>query len=285
MKCVTPVQVKHGKSFILVPCGRCPPCKHRRVNEWVFRMKKEEERSSSSHFITLTYDTDHVPISPNGYMTLRKKDFQDFMKRLRKAVSVDYPEARIKYYAVGEYGTQNKRPHYHAIIFNVPDTQYFPDAWSLGGVMIGGVHVGQVTSDSIAYTMKYIDKAGFEKRHSRDDREKEQPLMSKGLGDNYLTDEVRKYHLSDITGHMCLTTTGGGRISMPRYYRTRIYDEQQRSMQVDYIQRIEGENEKQKYLDFKRQFADRPYYDYLHHLESIRKEAFRKLKNDKTRKL
>jgi len=90
-----------------VPCGRCPPCKLRRVNGWVFRMLEEEKVSSSSHFVTLTYDTSTVPISDNGFMTLRKRDFQLFMKRLRKLCL----DAKLKDYAVGEYGTNYKRPH------------------------------------------------------------------------------------------------------------------------------------------------------------------------------
>ncbi|AXB22553.1 replication initiation protein [Lynx canadensis associated microvirus CLP 9413] len=47
--------------------------------------------------------------------TLAKRDFQLFMKRLRKA----FPDQKIRYFAAGEYGSETFRPHYHAILFGL----------------------------------------------------------------------------------------------------------------------------------------------------------------------
>lgn len=103
MKCDDPHIVTTSRGDrVPVPCGRCPPCKQRRVNEWVFRLMQEDKNSVSAHFVTLTYDTRFVPISENGFMTLKKSDFQDFMKRLRFNTGIQ----GIKYYAVGEYGSK-----------------------------------------------------------------------------------------------------------------------------------------------------------------------------------
>lgn len=228
MPCDSPIYVlpKGKPDKVPVPCGKCPPCKLRRVNSWVFRLMQEEKRSTSSHFVTLTYDTRHVPISRNGFKTLDKGDLQKFFKRLRKLV----PHLRVKYYAVGEYGSRSARPHYHAIIFNVPSTQMYVDAWTLNGSQIGTVHIGQVTSDSIAYTMKYIDKSNFVKRHNRDDRVAEFPLMSKGLGDNYLTDAIEKYYKADLS-RMFITKDSGHKIALPRYYRLKIFDKREMLIQ------------------------------------------------------
>ena len=57
---------------------------------------KEGERSNSALFITLTYDTQFVPITENGYMTLKKSDLQKFFKRLRKLSN-----ERLKYNSIG----------------------------------------------------------------------------------------------------------------------------------------------------------------------------------------
>jgi len=253
MKCDTPYYVlpKAGIEKVPVPCGKCPPCKKRRVDGWVFRMLQEGLRSENSHFVTLTYDTRHVPISDNGFMTLSKRDFQLFMKRLRKL-----SPCKLKYYAVGEYGTHNKRPHYHAIIFNCPDASMYHEAWGLGQI-----HVGNVTGDSIAYTMKYIDKSRYKPGHGRDDRQPEFPLMSKRLGDNYLTDEMVRYHKSDIT-RLYATHVGGSRIALPRYYKNKIYTEAEQKAQVKFIQQV-GEKE---LAEYQRQFklADYPP-DYSFH--------------------
>lgn len=239
MVCDTPfyVQPKAGVEKVPVPCGRCPPCKLRRVNSWVFRLLEEDKVSSSAYFVTLTYDTTHVPISENGFMTLSKRDFQLFMKRLRKLCDVP-----LKYYAVGEYGTNNHRPHYHAIIFNVPDPEIFSVAWTAGQIF-----VGSVSGDSIAYTMKYIDKQKGKRLHARDDRAPEFPLMSKGLGASYLSDPVIKYHKADLT-RLYVTREGGHKVALPRYYREKIYSSAEKENQVAIIQEIV---EKQEVADRK----------------------------------
>jgi len=240
MPCDTPffATSKRGES-VPVPCGKCAPCKKRRVESWVFRLRQQQKVSVHAHFVTLTYGTHCVPISVNGFLTLRKADFQNFMKRLRKLTTND-----LKYYACGEYGTRHRRPHYHAIIFNCPSSDLFAQAWTLGGDQLGGVHVGDVTSDSIAYTMKYIDKSNFKFAHGRDDREKEFSLMSKGLGKNYLTDDVIKYHKSSVD-RLYVTETLGRRIAMPRYYRKKIYTDFELDLQFQHIQNVAALNDVQ----------------------------------------
>jgi len=244
MICDSPYYVlpKAGVEKVPVPCGKCPPCKLRRVNSWVFRMLEESKVSTSSHFVTLTYDTRFVPISKNGFMSLDKGEFPRFMKRLRKIC----PGHSLKYYAVGEYGTNNKRPHYHAVIFNIPDISLINDAWGLGAV-----HIGNVTGDSIAYTMKYIDKNGRIPEHYRDDRVPEFPLMSKGLGKNYLSEAMIDYHKADLS-RLYVTKEGGHKIALPRYYRGKIYTDDDLKKQVVIIQEIVDETAKREMLEHKR---------------------------------
>lgn len=245
--CDTPFWVLPKAAFekVPVPCGRCPPCKLRRVNSWVFRLLQQDLISSSSHFVTLTYAAHSVPMSANGFMTLRKSDFQLYMKRLRKLC----PTAKLKYYAAGEYGGKTKRPHFHAIVFGVDDKEKFYTAWKIDGVPIGIVDVGTVTGDSIAYTLKYIDKPGYMREFSRDDRVREFPLMSKGMGANYLTDEVKAFHKSDVS-RMYITKSGGHKIAMPRYYQQKIFDEQE----MRHFSRIAEERSEESEEKLRKQF-------------------------------
>jgi len=255
MVCDTPYYVLPSKAAIEkipVPCGKCPACKARRVNSWVFRLLEEEKISSSAHFVTLTYDTRFVPISDNGFMTLKKSDFQDYMKRLRKLC----PGVTLKYYAAGEYGSKNNRPHYHAVIFNVPDSALFFDAWSLNGVPIGSVHVGSVSSDSVAYTLKYIDKANFRTMHGRDDRLPEFSLMSKGLGKSYIQPSTVAFHKADIS-RMYLTKLSGHKVPMPRYYRNKIFSDTEKDAQLSIIQSVVEKTESQARRDHAIQYGDR----------------------------
>lgn len=125
-QCLTPITMRTKEANNTFPCGKCATCSARRASAWSFRLMQEAKNASSALFVTLTYNTEHVPISKNRFMTLNKRDLQLFFKKLRKRSG----SKNIKYYAVGEYGGNTKRPHYHVILFNAKyeDIEY---AWSL----------------------------------------------------------------------------------------------------------------------------------------------------------
>jgi len=107
-------------------------------------------------------------------MSLCKRDFQLFIKRLRKSTNGS-DRTQIKYYAVGEYGGHTKRPHFHAIMFNT-DITLLQNAWQKGQL-----HYGSVSEASVGYTLKYMFKKGQIPAHKNDDRVPEFALMSKDL--------------------------------------------------------------------------------------------------------
>ena len=241
---------------------------------------QEDKISFSAHFVTLTYDTHSVPITENGFMTLKKSDLQNFFKRLRLLC----PTTDVRYYAVGEYGDQHKRPHYHAIIFNALDTTRFQKAWTLDGKQIGNVHVGQVTGQSVAYTLKYIDKQGYVKKFAADDRIPEFSVMSKKLGLNYLTDQIRNYHSADLNRNY-ITLPDGFKIALPRYYRTKVYDQAQRDEQNLLIIKTIQQQQHDDQQRFHQQYPGTDDYDYaalVHARKHERIERFaRRLANRK----
>lgn len=171
--CLNPIRLtKKVQRETDVPCGRCPECTQRRASGWSFRLMNELKRVSSAYFITLTYATTHVPITKKGFLSLRKKDVQLFIKRLRKL----HPKSHdtIKYYAAGEYGGKTKRPHYHIILFN-SKLELIGKAWKMGDI-----HYGMdVNEASVGYTLKYISKPSRIPEHKNDDRLPEFALMSK----------------------------------------------------------------------------------------------------------
>lgn len=257
MQCITPLTIRlndsKGERSIPVPCGKCPACYKRRASQWSFRLMQQQKVSQSSYFITLTYDTDHVPITPNLFLSLRYRDLQLYFKRVRKAhdqhakaTNTDAP--RIKYYAVGEYGAKSKRPHYHVLVFDCKlelmfekndllylqmsmngKTQFKAKHWDHGMVTVGAVNI-----KSVGYCLKYMSKVSQVGRFERDDRKPEKALMSKGLGANYLTPQMIEYHRNDILKRMyCMVE--GKKVSMPRYYKNRIYNEQERNKVHAYI--------------------------------------------------
>lgn len=247
-ECFTPYIVKHNGDEIPVPCNKCPNCVKRRISGWSFRLMEESRKSVTGHFITLTYDTDSVPITRNGFMGLKKRDLQLFFKRLRKAhAQSDNPlNAPIRYYACGEYGGRTNRPHYHIILFNAR-LELIQEAWSkdvkvqltgkrgkpikkwkMEKKYLGNVHYGFIAEASVGYTLKYMCKPGRIPMHNRDDRQPEFALMSKGLGASYLTDNMIEWHKSDINNRMYCNLADGKKIAMPRYFKNKIYDETER---------------------------------------------------------
>lgn len=149
---------------------------------------------------------------------------QDFWKRLRYY----YKDRRISYYACGEYGTLNERPHYHAIVFDCVDTDAYVEAWNFGSV-----HIGDVSSASISYVCGYVDKPSHVLSED-DDRVKEFSRMSKNLGVDYLTKDIVKYYKADLS-RLYVTLPGGVKVAMPRYYRDKIFTDDEKKVISHYL--------------------------------------------------
>lgn len=129
-----------------LPCGGCIGCRTSYAKAWALRCQLELQQHDRGSFTTLTYDNDHVP------GTLSKRDLQLYIKRVRKALGAGRP---LRFFACGEYGETNRRPHYHAILYGVDvrDRELLDDAWG-----IGRTQTVNVTPGAIAYTAGYTSK-------------------------------------------------------------------------------------------------------------------------------
>lgn len=192
MNCTNPILIKNPNGlteihsrYIYVPCGKCLACRAAKAKEWTYRLMTEfDSWHEKACFITLTYSDENLPFVQSadaicgqnilGFVpTLRQKDFQDFMKRLRKklsklpviselGISSDIcckhlaGRKTLKVFYCGEYGEATLRPHYHAILFGLSiheAEQFVHDCWQLGHVM-----VGSLTVESIRYVAGYVQK-------------------------------------------------------------------------------------------------------------------------------
>lgn len=221
MDCVNPKTIWPHRSVewcdaneeypVQVPCGKCVACLVNKRNDWSFRLEQEWKVSSSSKFITLTYDEKHLRTD----RSLRKRDVQLFMKRLRKRNGT-----RIRYYAVGEYGGKSNRPHYHVLLFNCESDQYVTESWrDSKDQPIGFVHFGKVTEASIAYCTKYIIQRTVE---GPGDLEPPFALMSRAyaIGGNYLTDAMVQWHRDNDANY---AMRYGVKVRLPRFYKSKIW--------------------------------------------------------------
>lgn len=175
---------------IEVPCGHCLGCLLDRANMWATRIALECQNwdDDSNFFITLTYNNKHLPTDKIGRPELRKKDLQDFMKRLRyykpgKLYTLKENGEmvkEIKYFACGEYGNNGtKRCHFHLAIMNlnIPDLkQYKYDAennyWQYKSAWLqkiwgkGFVLIERLNYKSACYVARYVQKkAGGKPEH------------------------------------------------------------------------------------------------------------------------
>jgi len=108
--------------------------------------------------------------------SLRPRDVQLFIKKLRYELTTRNPHAKVRYYAVGEYGERFKRPHYHIALFGEDfsdDRKYWRTSgahpcyrssrlerlWTDSkGRSLGNSEIGELTIDSAAYIAAYVLK-------------------------------------------------------------------------------------------------------------------------------
>lgn len=207
-----------SENNIWCPCGKCPVCRKKNANSWRLRIIHEASYHSSSCFVTLTYDNDHLPADYG----LRYVDCQNFWKRLRK--HLDYS---IRYFICGEYGEKTQRPHYHAVIFGLrnslgndpdcPDESFMHEliksCWNNGEVYLGW----SVGNECAAYVSSYVLKKQRQSYYGS----RAAPFVrcSLGIGKQYALD-----HSAELISCNYIKSSGV-KYPVPRYYYKQILPE------------------------------------------------------------
>ena len=244
-------------------CGSCDGCRLKRACHWALRCSHEASQYDDNCFITLTFSDKGFKLRAKEVMlanekrlakgkpllpvpnrwTLDHRDFQLFMKRLRKRYG-----GNIRFFQAGEYGAKRSRPHYHAILFNFDfkDRRYFKT--TKAGCKLyrsssleklwpyGYSSVGTCTFESAGYVARYALKKKTGKRsddyYTRMCRKTgeiykmkpEYVTMSRrpGIGANWIAKFYKDVYPKDfITSNRRCVATGKPKvlnISPPRYY-------------------------------------------------------------------
>ena len=202
-----------GKSVkLVVPCGKCHFCLHRKQNAWIYRAFNHSQYFKYKFFVTLTFN-------PENYPCESEQDFrhlQLFFKRFRK----NNGNIRFTYFAVSEFGRRTGRFHYHFLYFsNTPISrtsfkQKVEEAWKLGFV-----HVGSVSNQSIAYVTKYSVKDNKSHR-----------CVSKHFGEDYIYSSQAAF---DFFRYNPLVTYSPDNkmqytIPVPKYYKSKVLSDAER---------------------------------------------------------
>lgn len=230
MQCLNPIKAGFNEAGALIfsskkldlgqvpfafECRKCLPCRLNTAREKAVRALHEAQMHPKNIFLTLTYDNEHL-LSPR----LHYKDFQDFMKKLRHT-----QDEKITYIVTGEYGDKNKRPHWHALLFNyrpadekaLRSTERGDQVYSsetLTNLWGGGLtEYGEITLDSANYTARYAAKKLV---HGHDQSHDYHPIHKtssrRAIGRSW----IEKFHEHTFQNGFCIVK--GQKTKIPRYY-------------------------------------------------------------------
>lgn len=209
---------------------------------WQVRLHEELRVSDGSMklFVTLSFSDDSLiklekdlDSNLDGY-TLDNKiatlAVRRFLERWRKTY-----KASLKHWLVTELGqTNTERLHIHGIIWSSPSDcepsvqmqrnfiAQLNKYWQYGNIWVGDY----VNERTINYIVKYLHKA--------DSKHKNYipiVLCSKGIGSNYMSryDSNRNTYAEKKT-HELYTTRNGIKLPLPKYYRNKLYTDEQKEM-------------------------------------------------------
>lgn len=271
MECLEPRWITIGISWSnpvereqLVPCGKCAYCLVNKRQSWVFRIMQElKSQDYRGWFLTLTYAPKYVPRRDNGMLSLRFRDVQLFLKRIRKK------KYYVKYVCVGEYGSETQRPHYHLLLWTDAPSDFLSKQWYLGLI-----HFGTLNVQSAMYAMKYI----IQPKVNYAGREKPRAQFSKGMGLSFLSTAMYYYLTQDEDNPIYFVYVDGQKQAIPKYYKDKIFTRHQKRV-VGYNFRMEKEKEKKEEISRLRSLGIADPESYLHRLREDKAELiFKKSK-------
>lgn len=163
-----------GLGILPYGCGQCLGCRVNRSRLWSHRIELESLCHGDSCFFTLTYDWRKLvrrygdtSVEFESVHSLEPKELQGWLKRFRDRI---LPQ-KIRFYAVGEYGTNSDRPHYHGVLFGYAQCLFGRSRYRLGvrncciqcdqvrdSWGLGNVELGELNSKTSQYVCKYVTK-------------------------------------------------------------------------------------------------------------------------------
>lgn len=256
--------VKNGKNGGVIPfvrdprvlsvpigCGNCQECRRKKSREWQVRLFEDIKTNQNGKFVTLTFSNEsirdiyekYVPDEAEGYdidNMIATRALHLFRERWRKEF-----KKSPRHWLVSELGHQNtENIHLHGIIwletyrlYNKITKEWYDyqatmedveRIWKYGFVwkykMERGKKVNYVNNKTINYVTKYVTQQDFQHKYY-----KPIILTSPGIGRDYVkTHNARLNKYKKGKTDEAYTTETGHKISMPIYWRNKIYTENER---------------------------------------------------------
>lgn len=202
----------------------------------------EAQMHTENCFITLTYDDEHLPAD----YSVSVRVWQLFMKRFR-----EFADRRFRFFGCAEYGDQEGRPHYHALIFGyrfndlrlhsrkntnpLYTSEKLSKLWPYGFSTIGEVNY-QTAAYCARYSMKKIGGPQAADHYTRvhpvtgvQVRVKPEfatQSRNPGIGDSWLRTFKSDIYPSDFV------VVDGKKHPVPKFYTRKLKEEEQRKLKV-----------------------------------------------------
>lgn len=217
------------------PCRKCIACRLNIGREKAIRCLHEARMHEENTFLTLTYSNENLKSDK-----LIIEDIQEFIQNLRDHTRQKNPnksphELRIPFMYTGEYGDENKRPHWHILLFNywpsdslqlrenkrgdiLYTSKTIDEIWGKNDPLLKPNEHGEVTLDSAGYVGRYAAKKLI---HGNDEDHDYHPIHNTSkkyvLGKSWIEKHwKRTFEIGNVT----IPDGEGGYIpaKIPRYY-------------------------------------------------------------------
>lgn len=232
--------------WVSVGCENCIECRKQKAKQWQTRLLEDIKVHKNGKFITLTFSDEHVSKIANkiheknpkltGYEldnAIAKYATRHFLERWRK----EYKKS-VRHWLVTELGhTGTHNIHLHGIIWTNEPIQKIEKHWQYGfvwkGKEINGQIINYVNEQTVNYIIKYVHKLDLDHIEY-----KSRVLTSPGIGRCYMqNDDHKKNRYNGTKTKEYYKTRTGHKISLPIYWRNKIYSEKER--QLLWIQKLD----------------------------------------------
>lgn len=217
--------------YVPIGCGKCIECRKQKARGWQLRLLEDIKNNKNGKFVTLTFSNESITklVEYINNDKIQGYDLDNqiattavrlFLERWRKKY-----KKSVRHWLVtelGHKGTENI--HMHGIIWTDEKRETVQKIWNYGHIWYGDNKKHWVNAQTINYIIKYV--------HKQDEIHKYYQsiiLTSAGIGRNYSNTPHAK--LNRYKGDSTIDTyrtEQGYKISLPTYWRNKIYTEEER---------------------------------------------------------
>lgn len=240
-----PQEIKDKRTeYVPVPCGRCKECKKQQARSWQIRLTEDIKHNKNAKFITLTFSDQSIKKLTKKIKGIDGYDLDNeiatiavrrFCERHRKKY-----KKSIRHFLVTELGHEGtENIHLHGILFTKLTAEEIKKLWGYGFIWAGyeDEKLNTINGAAITYITKYITKI------DEDHKEYQSKILtSPGIGKNYITEEKITEHRANDKDYY--RNEKGFKMSLPTYYRNKIYNEEEREQKW-----IELLNKEERYIE------------------------------------